>query len=583
MLKLKATIANTKINLHLKPILVEYRKTTLQFQLNSFKKVMKNFTLRFSIAIYILISIGMSAHAQYRAEIFAITDARIVTVSGKTIEKGTIVIRNGLIEAVGENVSVPADAIAIDGTGLTIYPGFIDTNSNLGIPAQPARAPGQPQTPASNSNYPDGLQPEKTAFEELRANDSQFETQRNTGITSALTVNSDGIFNGQSAVINLSGNAVSTMIVRTPFAQHISFTTLRGGQYPGSLMGTFAAVRQMFLDSQRLIEIQKLNAANTVGIKRPEADASLQALIPLVNGSIPVVFNANTEREINRALDLAKEFNLKAIISGGLESWKVTNRLKQQNVPVLLSLNFPERTTAEAKDADPETLEILRQRTEAPKNAARLKEAGIRFAFQSGGLKNISKDFLGNVDKAVANGLSKDEAIRALTLGAAEILGINSRLGTIEKGKIANLAVVRGDLFGKEKQFTHIFVDGNLYEPKEKPKTDVPRPNGAQTGDVLQIGGRWNVNIEIPGQPLTATYTFNQQGSTFTGSMQTPFGTSDFSGGTVTSDSFRFSATVDFQGQTFEVFVDGKRAGDTIEGTVTSPQGVIPFTGTKIP
>jgi imidazolonepropionase-like amidohydrolase len=570
--------------LHLKPILVEYRKTS-QFQEKSFQKVMNKIILRFSIAIFVLISISLSANAQYKAEIFAITNTKIVTVSGKTIEKGTIVIRNGLIEAVGENISVPADAIAIDGSGLTIYPGFIDADSSLGIPAQPPRAPGQglTQTPTSNSNYPDGLQPEKTAFEDLRANDSQFETQRNTGITTALTVGSDGIFNGQSAVINLSGDAVSTMIVRTPFAQHVSFTTLRGGQYPGSLLGTFAALRQMLFDTQRLIEIQKLNASNPVGIKRPEADASLQALVPVINGTMPVVFNAETEREIIRALDLAKEFNLKAIIAGGTESWKVANRLKQQNVPVLLSLNFPERTTADAKDADPENLETLRLRVEVPKNALRLKQAGVKFAFESGGLKNLSKDFLGNVDKAVQNGLSKDDALRSLTLSSAEILGVENRLGSIEQGKIANLVVMRGDLFDKERQFTHIFVDGNLYVQKEKPKVDTKGAAGTPNGNVAQIGGKWNVTIEIPGQPLTATYTFVQQGAAFSGSMETPFGTTDFSGGKVTTDGFSFSATVDFQGQTFDIFVNGKMTGNGIEGTVTSPQGAIPFSGTKIP
>jgi imidazolonepropionase-like amidohydrolase len=547
---------------------------------------MKKFILRLSIAIFALFSINFSVNAQYRAEMFAITNAKIVTVSGKTIEKGTIVIRNGLIEAVGENVIVPADAIAIDGTGLSIYPGFIDANSSYGIPLQPPRplgqGQGQAQTPTSNSNYPDGLQPEKTAFEELRANESQFETQRNTGITTALTVGSDGIFNGQSAVINLSGDTVSTMIVKTPFAQHVSFTTLRGG-YPGSLLGTFSAIRQMFYDTQRLIEIQKLNASNPVGIKRPEADATLQALIPVVNGSMPIVFNANSEREIIRALDLSKEFGLKAIISGGLESWKVADRLKQQNVPVLLSLNFPERTAAEAKDADPENLETLRLRVEVPKNAARLKQAGVRFAFQTGGLKNVSSDFLGNVGKSVANGLSKDDALRALTISAAEILGVEKRLGSIDQGKIANLVVVRGDLFGKEKQFTHIFVDGNLFLQKEKPKVEDRRPNGAPTGELPQIGGKWSVNIEIPGQSMTATYTFVQQGATFSGTMETPLGTTAFSDGKVTPDGFSFSATVDFQGQTFDILVSGKMTGNAVEGTITSPQGVIPFSGTKIP
>lgn len=546
---------------------------------------MKKSLLRFSVAIFALISISVAVNAQFRAEMFAITNAKIVTVSGKTIEKGTIVIRNGLIDSVGENVKVPADAIAIDGSGLTIYPGFFDSYSSLGIPPSVPRPPvqGQAQTPTSNSNYPEGLQPEKTAFEDLKANDSQFETQRNTGITSALTIGNDGIFNGQSAVINLSGEAVSTMIVRTQFAQHVSFTTLRGGQYPGSLMGTFAMIRQMFLDAQRLEEIQKLNSANHLGIKRPEADVSLQALIPVLKGSMPVVFNADTEREIVRALDLIKEFKLKGIIAGGMESWKVADRLKQQNVPVLLSLNFPERTTAEAKDADPENMETLRLRLEVPKNAARLSQAGIKFAFQSGGLKNLSKDFLGNVDKAVLGGLSKDNALRSLTLGAAEILGVDNRLGSIEQGKIANLVVVRGDLFDKDRHLTHVFVDGNMYLQKEKPKADEKQSTGASTGTVVQIGGRWNVNIEIPGQPLAATYNFVQQGDTITGSMQTQLGTTQISAGKVTADGFSFAATVDFQGQSFDIFVSGKKTGNSIEGTVTSPQGAIPFSGTKIP
>lgn len=571
--------------MHLKPILVEYRKTSLHFQFYSFQKVMKNLFLRFSVAIFSLIFISFSASAQYRAEVFAIANARIVTVSGKTIEKGTIVIRGGLIESVGENVKAPADAIEIDGTGLTVYPGFFDSNSTLGIPPQPPRPPGQGQAAgsASNSNYPEGLQPEKRVFDELKANDLQFETQRNTGITSALTVGTDGIFNGQSAIINLTGDSVSTMVVQSPFAAHVSFTTLRGGQYPTSLMGTFSALRQMFLDTQRLIEIQKLNAGNPLGIKRAEVDASLLALIPVVNGSMPIVFNADSEREIIRALDLAKEFNLKAIISGGTESWKAANRLKQQNVPVLLSLNFPERTTAEAKDADPENMETLRLRVEVPKNAARLKQAGIRFAFQSGGIKNVTKDFLGNVEKAVQNGLSKEDAIRSLSLGAAEILGVDNRLGSIDAGKIANLVVVRGDVFDKDRHFTHIFVDGNLYQQKEKPKSEDKKPDAAPNGNLIQIGGSWNVNIEIPGMPMTATYTFNQQGSAFTGSMQTQFGTTQISSGKVTAEAFSFAATVDFQGQLFDIFVSGKRTGNSIEGTITSPQGAIPFSGTKLP
>ncbi|MEZ5426352.1 MAG: amidohydrolase family protein [Pyrinomonadaceae bacterium] len=559
---------------------------------------MKKMILRFSAAIFAFAGIVLSVQAQqYRPDVFAITGARIVTVSGKTIERGTLVIRDGLIEAVDDNAKVPADAQTIDGEGLTIYPGFIDAYSNLGIaPRAPQRGgggggggggQGQSQGPESNSNYPEGLQPEEAAFDELKAGEAQFETQRNAGITTALTVGADGIFNGQSAIIDLAGDSVSSMIIRSPFAEHVTYTTLRGGTYPTSLMGTFSALRQMFLDAQRLQEIQRMYAANPRGIRRPEADASLQALIPVVNGQMPVVFNANTEREIIRTLDLAREFKLKAIISGGREAWKVAARLKEQDVPVLVSLNFPVRTLAASKDEDPESLETLRLRVEAPKNAARLKQAGVRFAFQTDGIKNLSKDFLGNVVIATENGLAKDDALWALTIGAAEILGIDNRLGSIETGKIANLVVFRGDMFDKDRTITHVFVDGKLFEQKEKPKAPAsagtPGGGAGTPGGVPQIGGTYQINIDVPGMPLPGTLILNQQTAVLSGSLQTSLGTSEVRDGKVTAEGFTFATTVEFQGQTFDIFFTGKTTGNQIEGTISSPQGTITFSGTKNP
>ncbi len=523
--------------------------------------------------------------AQSRTDVYAITNAQIVTVSGKTIPRGTIVVRDGLIEAVGETVKVPADAQMIDGSGLTVYPGFFDALTSLGMsapvaPRPPGQGQAQQQQPQSNSNYPDGLQPEMTAEKEIKAGEAQFENQRNAGFTTVLTVNNDGIFQGQSAVINLAGDAVSGMIVKSPFAQHITFRTLRSGQYPTALLGTFSALRQMLLDAQRLAEMQRLYAANPRGMKRPDVDASLEALLPVLGGQMPVVMNANSEIEIIRALALAKEFKLKAIIGGGQEAGKVADRLKVQNVPVLLSLDFPKRTAAVSAEADPEPLELLRLRAETPKTAAKLQQAGVKFAFQSGAMKNIG-DFLMNAGKAVENGLAKDAAIRAMTLSSAEILGVENQLGSIENGKIANLVAVRGDVFNKDKTITHVFVDGRLFEQKEKPK--VPPTATTQPGGTATVGGNYSVTIEIPGQPLPATLSFTQQGETLTGTLQTQEGTTPIKDGKVTSEGFSFSATIDFQGQTFEIFVKGTVTGNRISGTIESPQGAIPFSGTKNP
>lgn len=533
---------------------------------------------------------GVSAAGQS----YAITNARIVTVSGDTVEKGTVVVRDGLIESVGVNAKVPADARVYDGSGLTVYPGFFDALTSLGLqPAQasPQRGAGgggaaaaaasQQTPPQSNSNYPAGLRPEESAAEVLRAGDSQFDANRNAGFTTVVTVGRTGIFNGRSAIINLAGDSASAMIVRAPFAEHISFSTING--YPGSLLGTFSALRQMFDDAQRLQELQKMYAANPKGMRRPEADQSLEALIPVISGQIPVVFNANQENEIVRALDLAKEYKLKAIIAGGQEAWKVADRLKAQNVPVLLSLNFPKRTAASSADADPESLEILRFRAETPKGAARLQQAGVKFAFQSGGASSLS-DFFANAGKTVEAGLSREAAVQAMTLAAAKLLGVDDRLGSIEPGKIANLTVVRGDLFAKDRFVPYVFIDGKPFEQKEPPKQpERGRRDAAAAPAIANVGGNFSVTIDVPGQTLTGTMAIVQQGAIITGSLQTQLGTAPIKDGKVTAEGFTFNATVDYAGSTIDIIVHGKVEGNEISGTIESPQGVVPFKGTRNP
>lgn len=534
------------------------------------------------------------------AQTYAIRDARIVPVSGPVIEKGTIVIRDGLIEAVGPDAKVPADAKSFDGSGLTVYPGFIDSLTNLGLPApaprptpsgpggfqaQLAAAAAQSAQP-SNSNYPAGLRPEETIIDEIRAGDAQFESNRNAGFTTALTTGRSGIFNGQSALINLAGDSVSVMTIKSPVAVHITFATIPG-TYPGSLLGTFAALRQMFNDAKRLDEWKRLYAANPKGIKRPDADRSLEALIPVVRGEIPVVFVANRRNEIVRALDLAKEYNLKAIIAGGQEAGMFVDRLKSQGVPVLLSLNYPKRTAAASPDADPEDLQTLRFRAETPKTAAKLAAGGVKFAFFSGGLTNFN-DFFSNIRKSTENGLSRDAAIRALTLSAAEIFGVADRTGSLEPGKIANVAAVKGDLLGPDRFAQYVFVDGKLFEPKP-PAPSPTGPNGPGGGrpggmpGLLNVSGTYAIVIQVPGQSISGTLSITQAGSSLTGTMTTDLGTTDLKEGKIGPDGFSFTGTVTVGAETTDFTVRGRITGNELSGTVESHMGTFPITGTKVP
>lgn len=520
---------------------------------------------------------------------YAITNARIVPVSGPVIERGTVVIRDGLIAAVGPNVSAPADARLIDGTGLTVYPGLIDASTSLGIPqpsptATPTPGGGgggggfgqfRPQSflSALNSSQPAGLQPEVMVEDFIKPGGEQIEAARNVGITTALSAPRAGIWMGQSALINLAGDTPQQMIVRSPVAMHVGFTPLRSGTFPNSLMGVFAALRQSLLDAQRYREAQQIYDRSPRGMRRPEQNRSLAALLPVLDGAMPVIMYADREREINRALDLAQEFKLKAIIAGGMEADKVATRLRESKVPVLLSLNFPRRTTAALPEADPEPVRVLRERVEAPKTAGKLAGARVPFAFQSSGLTNMA-DFAANLTRAVESGLSREDAVRALTTWSAEILGVSDRLGSIEVGKIANLTVTRGDLLDRNRQIAHVFIDGRQIDLR--PAT----PAGPQANSAA---GSWTLRIDLGTGELNATLNLQQTGERLRGSLQGGLGSGEVGNASMgPGGDIKFTVPVTFEGQTSEATFAGTVSGNQMQGTVTIV-GRAPgsFTGTR--
>jgi imidazolonepropionase-like amidohydrolase len=281
------------------------------------------------------------------------------------------------------------------------------------------------------------------------------------GITAILaTPGSDGI-RGQSALVltsigadlpqigALADDRRGPHVVRTPVALHVGIagSPAGGDAYPNSLMGNVAFNRQAFLDAQWY---QQAKA-------RPHSPA-MDAMQPALAGRMPVAFRAATSRDVLRALDMAKMFKLDPIITTARQVEDVASDIKSANARVIYSLNFPTRPQYLAPDAD-EPLSVLRDRANAPKGPAALDKNGIAFAFESAGLTD-PKDFLKNAQKTVAGGLSKDAAIKALTLSAATIAGAADRLGSLDKGKIANVIVTDGDLFEEKTSIKHVFVNG---------------------------------------------------------------------------------------------------------------------------
>jgi imidazolonepropionase-like amidohydrolase len=413
--------------------------------------------------------------------VWALTNARIETVTKGTIERGTVVIRDGVIEAVGASVTPPADARVVDLSGKTLAPAFIDLTSSLGLP-QPAAGRGGgrggvpaelafllgPQTDTTTEVRIVGLEPDRVVAEELRLSANDARTSRDQGIGAVLVAPSRGLFRGLSALVPMRDDTASRWIVKTPVALHVGYQTVPGA-YPGNLLGVIAYQRQAFYDAQRHALVMDRYKANPRGMPRTAHNAELEALVPVVKGEMPAFIAANAENEILRALALAKEFNIKVTVVGAVEGFRAINALKSARPPVVtVDFPTPAQTTgwqyqfATRRDpADSAARTAAATRT-IEGNAAALNNAGIRFALASGGL--AAGTFMENVRKAIAAGLPRQVALEALTIRAAEAAGVDAQLGSIEAGKIANLMVVQGEPLTATARIESVYVDGLQYD-----------------------------------------------------------------------------------------------------------------------
>jgi imidazolonepropionase-like amidohydrolase len=413
---------------------------------------------------FVFFVLKSSIQAQQEAPFtYAITGARVVPVSSATLDNATVVFSGGVITAVGANVTVPPGAITIAGKGMTVYPGLIDMGSSAGLEAPAIPRADSPQTTEDIERVKREtlLRAHLRAADYMNPSSAALARAAETGITAILaTPGSDGI-RGQSALVltsigadlpqigALADDRRGPLVVRTPVALHVGIagSPAGGDAYPNSLMGNIAFNRQAFLDAQWYQQA-----------KSRTHSAALDAMQPALAGRLPVAFRASTSRDVLRALDMAKLFKLDPIITAARQVEDVTGEIKAANARVIYSLNFPVRRVSLAPDAD-ESLSVLRDRANAPKGPSTLDKAGILFAFESAGLQE-SKDFLKNAQKTVANGLSKDAAIKALTINAATIAGASDRLGSLDKGKIANVIVTDGDLFEEKTTIKHVFING---------------------------------------------------------------------------------------------------------------------------
>lgn len=395
---------------------------------------------------------------------YAIRNARIVTVTGGVIERGTVVIRNGKIEAVGAGIPVPKDAKIIDGAGLSVYPGMIDSNTILGLSEIGQGAPGTVDTTELgdfNANM--------KALTAVNPHSELIPVARMNGVTTALTCPRGGVVSGQCALINLDGWTQHEMKLAAPAAMQINYPVAGFGGGRGGFGGFFGppgeqqrqqrdrqieALKKKLDDAAAYLKAKEA-ASSDANIVARTTDLGLEAMIPLLKGQVPVLVTANGEKEIKGAIELADKYKLKLIIAGGDDAIKVAKELKEKNIPVILDsiLSLP------GSDDAPYDESYAR--------AGELHKAGVKIAFSTGDASNV-RLLPYHAGTSAAFGLPKEEALKAVTIYPAQIFGVDKLVGSIEAGKLANLVITDGDILEQRTRVKQMFIAGRPVEMTNK-------------------------------------------------------------------------------------------------------------------
>jgi len=407
------------------------------------------------LTLFLAVLLTLPAHAQkqpgYQGP-FALTNAQIIVAPGDTIDTGTVVIRDDSIAAVGPNITAPENARVIDGEGLTVYPGFIDSGTHLGI----AEVGSLPET--RDYNEIGELSAHMNALTAVNPNSVHIPTTRVHGITSVITEPENGILPGTAALIGLHGY--------TPEQMHLGGVTLTKLDFPSvgrdgpsddrspetiqkEADKALNKLNELWTEAERYARIDSAVAVQPETRRQPEFVPAMEGLIPVIRGEQPLMISANAAPDISKALDWAEERGVldQVILSGAMEGWRVADEIAEASVPVLVgSIMQPPSRESDRYD-------------KAYRTPGLLHEAGATVALRSGKTENV-RNLVFHAGFAAAHGLGKTEALRAVTTTPAQIFDVEDHVGTIEAGKRANLFVANGDPFQPDTDVQHLFIDG---------------------------------------------------------------------------------------------------------------------------
>ncbi|MBA2115234.1 amidohydrolase family protein [Bremerella alba] len=460
----------------------------------------------FPIAVLLLVVLTLSASAQtfpptsrhdeglhrHPLSVFALTGGKVIRSPGKEPEPVTIVIRDAKIIAIGKDVNIPAEAKVIDLEGKYVYPGFIDSYSEVSL----SEASNRPPTSYWNEN----IRSDFDIGSALTKSDLSASELRKQGFVAQLIAPQDGIIKGRSAIYALGEDEISQSVLREQFALVGELTlSRRRGSYPKSPMGAVALARQAFYDAQWYRDAHRIARADAE-LPRPEKNVTLATMQPYINGELPVLIETRNDQFLLRADQFAQEFGLDLIAIGSGREYRQLDAIARTKRPLIVPIDFakaPNVATPEA--ADDATLQALMHWDHAPENIARLVDRKVEVMLTTHRLESPSL-FLKNLRIAVHRGLDEVDALAAMTTVPAKRLGIDKQLGTIDEGKLASLVVTSKPWFEEKSEVVETWVNGHRYEHQDE------LPEG--------LAGDWELSIQKSPGKTDKVLLINIEGET---------------------------------------------------------------------
>ncbi len=445
-----------------------------------------------------------------RHTIVAFTHARIYKDYKTSLDDATLIIKDNIIKEIGTNIKIPSGAVIIDLKGKSIFPSFIEPFGDYGIPELKTPAKTNPQRDQYLSNvngayaWNQAVRPEIDAFKYFTTDAKKAEILLNAGFGTVCSFNKDGIIRGTACIVSLAGKSEHELILRDRAAAGLSFNKGSSTQdYPGSLMGCIALIRQTYLDAQ------------WYKTSKGEFNISLDAFNKISN--LPQVFDVSDKQNAIRAATIGDEFKVRYIIKGGGDEYQRIDEIKNTGCAFIIPVNYPDAyDLSDPWDADNISLKQLKHWELAPANAAALNKADITFAFTSDGLKE-KKDFIKNIRKAIDKGLTREAALKALTQTPAELLNIQDKLGSLDAGKMASFIITSKHVFDKDNIIYENWCNGKQYIIKDVYEIDV---RGNYT---LVLDDRQPLRLKIGGEPGTFTVTVEEDTNKITATLTQSF------------------------------------------------------------